>query len=120
MQINFLKLSKIYFVIGGLLIAASIAALVAFGLKPGIDFTGGSILEVTYQSERATNDQISQKLADLDLGDFSIQPAGEQGIILRTKYLDEPVHQEILSRLRDGQSLGNTPFLRWFRFSTMF
>jgi preprotein translocase subunit SecF len=110
MQIDFLKISKIYFVIGGLLVVASIAALLVYGLKPGIDFTGGSILEITYQDQRISSDEIKQKLAGLDLGDFSIQPAGEKDVLLRTKYLDESVHQEILKRLKENNSVEEKRF----------
>lgn len=102
MNIPFVKYRRISYVFSGLLILASVAAVVFFGLKPGIDFTGGSILELEYKQARPSNREIEQKLSGLDLGSFNIQPTGEKGAILRTKEIDEKAHQEILSRLGEG------------------
>src|SRR3989344_8631521 len=98
-MLNFLKYKKIYLsfiMITGL---ASIAGLVVFGLKPGIDFTGGSILEIEYQQDRPSNQEVQDKLSGLDLGSITIQPAGEKGFIIRTKDISEPLHQEVMQRL---------------------
>jgi preprotein translocase subunit SecF len=99
MQINFLKYKKVYFTFLALASIASIASLVFFGLKPGIDFTGGSILEIEYKGERPDNQTIEEKLTGLDLGQFTVQPAQEKGIIIRTKDIPESVHQDIIQRL---------------------
>lgn len=89
---------------------ASVAVLFVYGLKPGIDFTGGSILEIEYPDGRITNEEIGQKLAGLNLDSLSIQTAGEKGIILRMKYINEDVHQEILGLLRVSQAVEEKRF----------
>jgi len=58
---------------------ASIAILAVWGLKPGIDFTGGSILEIDYLDTRVANEEIEQKLAGLNLDSLSVQSAGDLG-----------------------------------------
>jgi len=98
-MINFTKHRRIYFGFSGALIIASIIALVVFGLKPGIDFTGGSILEIEYAEERISNKEISGMLSELGLTSLSIQPTGEKGIIIRMKDIDEETHQQVLSIL---------------------
>lgn len=110
MRIDFLKYSKIYFVLGGILMLASIVVLIIYGLKPGIDFTGGSILEIEYADERMTSDEIEQKLAGLNLDSLSVQWAGEKGIIIRTKYLNEAAHQEIIKVLQEGRQIEEKRF----------
>ncbi|OGZ20580.1 MAG: protein-export membrane protein SecF [Candidatus Nealsonbacteria bacterium RIFCSPHIGHO2_01_FULL_43_31] len=110
MQVNFIRYSKIYFVLGGILMLASIAALIVWGLKPGIDFTGGSILEVSYLNSRIANEEIEQRLAGLKLDSLSVQSAGEKSIIIRTKYINEETHQAILSALRENQSIEERRF----------
>lgn len=110
MQVNFLRYSKIYFVLGGILILLSIATLVVWGVKPGIDFTGGSILEVSYLNERPLNEEVEQKLAGLNLESLSVQQAGEKNVIIRTKYLSEETHQKILGVLGEGQSIEERRF----------
>jgi len=83
---------------------SSIAALIFYGLKPGIDFTGGSILELEYLDSRLANEEIEQKLSGLNLGSLSVQSAGEKSVIIRTEYISEETHQEILSILKENQS----------------
>ena len=80
--------------------AVSIVCLFVFGLNPGIDFTGGSILEVDFEV-RIDNLAIQEKMKDLNLGEVIIQPTGEKGVILRFQEVDENTHQEIVSKLNE-------------------
>jgi len=99
MAIKYTKYRLIYFIIAGVLAAASIVALFAFGLKPGIDFTGGSILEADYKQDRPSNQEMREKLSGLDLGSFSVQPTGDKGVILKMKSIDEDTHAKVLENL---------------------
>jgi preprotein translocase subunit SecF len=100
MNIPFLKYSKIYFIFSGILVLASLVSLLIFGLNLGIDFTGGSILEANFLQERPANQEIREKLAELDfLEEVLVQPAGKTGVILRMKDLSEKQHQEVLRKL---------------------
>lgn len=98
MNIQFIKHYKLYYFISGILILASIICLAKFGLKFSIDFLGGSILEVEFETTPA-NSVIRENLNKFDLGEITIQPTGEKGIILRLKSIDETAHQQILSSL---------------------
>ena len=97
MNINFLKYRKIYYLFSGILVIGSLISLFLFGLKPGIDFKGGSILEVEFE-KRPENPVIQEKLKGLGLGEIVIQSADERGVILRMKEIDEFKHQEILKK----------------------
>ena len=77
----------------------SLFSLIFYRLNLGIDFTGGSILEIEFKKERISNEEIEKKLSDLNVEISSLQPAGEKGLILRMKGIDENTHQEILQRL---------------------
>ncbi len=99
MAIEIIKRRKIYLSFSLLLILGSLLSLIFFGLRLGIDFTGGSLIEVEFMEGRPSNDQIKEKLNDLDLGQINLQPTGENGLILRLKNLDEATHQEILSKI---------------------
>ncbi|TSC75121.1 MAG: preprotein translocase subunit SecF [Parcubacteria group bacterium Gr01-1014_30] len=59
---------------------------------------------------RPENMVISEKLKNLNLGEITIQPTGEQGVILRIKDIDEPLHQEILKNLREISGLKEVRF----------
>jgi len=105
MGLNFIKYRKIYYIFSGLMIVFSIIALSLWGLKFGIEFLGGSILELEYGRERPSNEQIMEKLKDFDLGETSIQPTGDKGVIIRMKSIDEKVHQDVLNSLKQDIQL---------------
>jgi preprotein translocase subunit SecF len=65
----------------------------------GIDFTGGSLLEIKFADNVLDNQAIKNKLAPLNLGDINVQPTAEKSVILRTKDIDEPTHQKVLKAL---------------------
>ncbi len=62
-KINFLKLRKIAMVFSALLIIASISSLVMRGLNFGLDFTGGTSVEIQY-GQAADLSSIRQQLSD--------------------------------------------------------
>lgn len=96
---NIIKYRTIYFAFSGILFIASIIFLGTWGLKLGNDFTGGSLLEVNFNGESLSNQAIKEKLAPFNLGDVSIQPSENRGVILRLKDVDEQIHQNILKAL---------------------
>ena len=105
MNINFLKYRKIYFIFSGIIILVSLFFLYLFGLNPGIDFTGGSILEVEYTDQRPSNQEIKEKLKDFNLRDFYLQPTGEKGLILKMKDIDQETYQKIIQSLGQVKEL---------------
>ena len=110
MHINFLKHRKIYFIFSGIMIMASLISLVIFGLEPGIDFTGGSILEIEYRDVRPSNQEIRVNLSGLDLGEVYVQPTNERGVIIRMKDISEETHQEIIQQLSENNELEELRF----------
>ena len=110
MQINFTKYSPVYYIFSGLLIVASIVSLAVFGLKFGIEFTGGSSLEVIFSDSRPSNDEVMKAISELNLGEVIIQPVDQKGMLLRFKEIDEPTHQQIVSKLKELKPLEEKRF----------
>lgn len=96
---NITKYRKLYYILSGLMVGASIFALASWGLKLGIDFTGGSLMELEYQNERVAVDAIKEDLKSAGIEDVIVQPSGDKGAILRFKDVDEETHQNILAKL---------------------
>jgi len=109
MNIPFLKYKKLYYVFSGALAVGSLVCLLLFGLKFGIDFLGGSILEVDFE-QIAENPAIQDKLKDLNLGEIILQPTGEKGVILKLKAISEETHQEILKKLGEISNIQELRF----------
>lgn len=96
---NFFQYNKFTFFFSGFLLGLSLIGLLIFHLNFGIDFTSGSILEIEYAGSRPAVEKIQSDLAGIDLGPVQIQPASNNGLVLRMKDISEPVHQQILSKL---------------------
>lgn len=91
---------KNFFIGGSLALAlASLFLVVFFKLQIGIDFTGGSLIEVAYTKERPEFARVDQELAKLSLGTYRLQPTGTDGYILRTKTLGETERLPVLDAL---------------------
>lgn len=106
-HIDIVKYRKIWFGISALLTIPGLVGIIwcmtAFGspLKPGIDFTGGSILQ--YQFEKPVElEQVRHVLEEVQLHGSQVQKAymsGKEVIVMRTKALDD----EALKRRLDGK-----------------
>lgn len=101
MYIPFIKHRKIFYSISGVLVILALLSIFLFGLKLGIDFTGGSSLEIAYQSTPPSSQEIKNALKDLNLGEIIVQKSGERGVILKMKDIDEETHQKILEKLKE-------------------
>ena len=85
-----LNLSKHYkkaFLFSGILVLASIVVLFVFGLQPGIDFVGGSLLQVKFQEEVSAT-EISAILSEAGFGEVVTQPSGDNEMIIKTRVLN--------------------------------
>ena len=100
---NIVQKRKIWFSISAVLVVLSIVSLSLWGLNLGIDFTGGSMLELEFSQNRPDNAAISSALNDIGLNNLTVQPVDEMGVIIRTIALSEEKHQEALLRLEQIQ-----------------
>ncbi|MDP3771836.1 MAG: protein translocase subunit SecF [bacterium] len=96
---NIIGKKYLFLTISTILVVASFAAIAVWGLKLGIDFTGGSLLEVDFPQGAPTISEVRSGLQGMDLGTLTIQSSGDAQMILRFKTIDEPTHQEIVRRL---------------------
>ncbi|NTU99296.1 protein translocase subunit SecF, partial [Candidatus Falkowbacteria bacterium] len=88
--------------ISGILFVVFGVALILWRFKFGIDFTGGSLLEVNFAKERPTVSEVQSALSDKsvgELGSLIVQPVGNQDMILRFQDSTEEKHQAVLSSL---------------------
>ena len=99
---------KTFYFISAALFLASIASVFLWGLKFGIDFTGGSLIEVEFSGSRAPVEELTRRLAPLNLGEVRMQPTGEQGLFIRLRHIDEPTHQAVLAALTAGRPDGQS------------
>lgn len=92
---------KYWLSFSAIMVALAITAIAVWGLRFGIDFTGGSVLEVRYAQNRPTAEKVKEGLNPLGLDNLIIQPVGDNEVKLRFQEVDEAKHQEILSKLSE-------------------
>lgn len=96
---------KIWFSFSTVLAALSLVFISIWGINFGIDFTGGSLLEVKFQEERPTVTEVQEDLSGMGLESLVVQPVGDENMILRFQNTDESKHQEVLSALGEATEL---------------
>lgn len=96
---------KYFFGLSSLLVALSIAAMFVWGFNFGIDFTGGSITEVTYSQDKPDLDSIKEAI-DLNgqYEGYSVRPAGESGYVIRTKQINESQKNSLVDLISFGET----------------
>ncbi len=99
------KYRKVFYILSAILVAASVFSFFYFGFKFGIDFKGGSIVEVSYADSRPDIEIIRHKMSDLTFGNIYLQPSGERDLIVKTKELNGEEHVNLLSKLSLDGSL---------------
>ena len=95
-----IKYRKIFYTISSILVALSIFVTLLWGINFGIDFTGGSILEVEFNLDRLEKTQVEEVLSDLSFEKtFSVRETGENGYILRSKTITDEEKSTIIGAL---------------------
>lgn len=91
---------KIFLSLSTLAVVAAVLALFFWGLNFGIDFTGGSLMEVEFKNYQPTIAELQDGLKEVNLHNLVIQPT-ENSTILRFKENSEEVHQAALKKLQE-------------------
>ncbi len=99
MNLQIIKNRKIFLSISALAITGSILALIFWGLNFGVDFAGGSLMEVKFDNYQVTVTEVQDSLKEVNLQGLTIQPT-QDSVILRFKEDSEEVHQAVLSGLQ--------------------
>lgn len=108
-----MKYKIIFFLISLLFLVPGIYSLIVYGLKPSIDFSGGSLLEIQSSYFAQNKDLLSQTIGE-QFEISSIQDSGEKKIIIRGSQIDDAQKQLILVTLVDKD-----PELKEMRFETV-
>ncbi len=93
-----------YFLISGIVILSGIIALIVFGLKPGIEFTSGSLLTVGFK-QPVTMEQVEHAVADSGYNAAIIQRTGQGDFLIRLPEINSAAKATLEANL--SASLGD-------------
>ena len=89
-----------FFAISLIIIIPGLVALALWGLPLAIDFTGGSMLEIRFNSgSPPTPENVVKLYEELGIGDSLVQSAGTADIIARSKPIDELTKTKLLTTM---------------------
>ncbi len=97
-----IKYKKIFISISVALVLLSVVLVSVFGLKFGIDFKGGALLEAEYTNGVPTVADVQTAIKSLSFGEVSVQPTGANGYIIKTRDLSAVEHTNLVSALSEG------------------
>ena len=105
-----IKYRKIFYAFSAIIFVVAFYGLFVFGLKLGIDFNGGVIVDMNYTTAPDTT-LINPALEKLNIGDYSLRASGANDVILRTRTLTDAERNSVLDALSVG---GATPTVKTF------
>lgn len=96
-MIRFSKYLWLYAIVSGTVLIPGIYSLIRFGLRPSIDFTGGTLLELRV-GQNASQTTIEESAKKLNLELASVQRSGNESYLVRMK----PQEEKALMTLTDA------------------
>lgn len=95
---------KIFLAISAVLVTLSIVSLSLWGLNFGIDFTGGSLLELKFNNQAPSATDVRADLKDLNLNSLTIQATDDNSIIFRFKDDSRDSYNSIKEKISEKNS----------------
>ena len=106
---NIISKTKYAYFFSGLLTFLSIIALLTWGLKYSIDFTGGTLMEMKFANTLPPNSELENTLKELNLKSLTLQSTGNNSVLIRYASEDDKVNQSVVAVLTqkypDSQNL---------------
>jgi len=95
---NMNKIYTIMFWFSVLLATIAVVATLILGLNLGVDFKGGSVIELEFLNGRPEVESIQKAL--FDFKELTLTPFGSSGLMIRTGELSEQNHQDVLNKIK--------------------
>lgn len=104
-QFDFMKFRNIALAISAILLLVSVVSLATQGLKFGLDFTGGTLLEVSYE-QPADLEKIRDRLEQVGFEDTTVQNFGsETDVLIRmSEAYRDTLGEEVLTALQEDDA----------------
>ena len=108
-EINFNKYFKIFNIFSGSLILISIVLLLFKGLNYGVDFKGGTLIELRATDQQITIFQLRKSFLNMNLGDVNVKEFGKNNDFLIKFEKKENNNKNLISEIKENlnKSIGS-------------
>ncbi|HUD08490.1 MAG TPA: protein translocase subunit SecF [Candidatus Saccharimonadales bacterium] len=96
---NILGKRKYFYIFSGTLMLLSVIVLSTWKLKYGLDFTGGTLMEL--QNVKAQSSDLKSVLSDAGINDAVVSPTQNNGFLVRYANSSDEKNQEVLAKLKE-------------------
>jgi len=104
-MLNIIGKRKIFLSFSAILVLIAIFAIGFFGLKYGIDFSGGALLKFYFKENQPSVYEVENVLNKIGIKDFKvIYDFKNNSFFVRLPHLSEDEHQKIISELKNQNS----------------
>lgn len=97
-MMNLMRYKFIYFILSLVIILPGLAYLFTSGLRPGIDFTGGALLEYKF-NQQVDTEELKKEVVSKGVDVGQVITTGENTYLIRTKPIDQNKINEIKADL---------------------
>lgn len=114
---KWMRFKWLYFGLSLLVIIPGVVSLVLYGLRPAIDFAGGTLLELrfSHQPSVISNQPLKEIIEEQGVEASSVQSSGKNTFLIRTKPINKEKAEEIKNKLEE--KIGGSP--EEMRFETV-
>ena len=118
-KINFNKYFKIFNIFSILLIILSIVLLLFKGLNYGVDFKGGTLIELRATDKQITISQLRQSFLNMNLGDVSVKEFGKYNDFLIKFEKKEQNNSNLINEIKENLTNSVGPGFNFRRVETV-
>ncbi|HCP08283.1 MAG TPA: protein translocase subunit SecF [Candidatus Moranbacteria bacterium] len=98
---NIIQKTKYAYAFSIILTVLCIASLIKWQLNFGIEFTGGTLMEIQFSENVPVNQDIENDLKDLNLKSLTLQPTENNSVLIRYASEDDAVNEGVLKTLEE-------------------
>jgi preprotein translocase subunit SecF len=103
--LNFMRFRPLYYALSLVVILPGVYSLIRYGLRPSIDFTGGTLLEIQLPAEATTNEDLIRNSAPEEVEIGSVQSAGPNAYVVRAKTYDKDLNEQFKFNIASAAGL---------------
>lgn len=100
-MLQIIQKRKYAYLFSGILTTVSVVLLLTWGLNFGIDFKGGTLMEVQFSQNPVPQvSEVEKSFADLSLQSLTVQATDNRGMLFRYLASDENANEQVLQKLK--------------------